>query len=96
MHLCPTLISIALGRLFAPADGWQDALRRELEGTTVHFIDEAWSKPHAVLVDLHQIPEKHRVVREKKKYYSALLKMYVAGCSCFGRLLGVGSRAASS
>jgi hypothetical protein len=59
------------------ADGWQDALRRELEGTTIHFIDDVWSKPHAVLVDLHQIPAKHRDTRTKAKYYQELFNMYV-------------------
>lgn len=60
--------------LLAMTDGWQDALRRELEGTTIHYIDKEWNKPHAVLVDLHQLPAKHRDAKVKAKYYKELFQ----------------------
>ena len=74
--LFPTAVSWCVPGycLFAIADGWQDALRRELEGTTIHFIDKDWSKPHAVLVDLHQLPAKHRDAKVKARYYKELFQ----------------------
>ena len=60
-------------------DGWRDKRGWELEGVNAAIVCKDMVTRNLV-IDLDQIPVKHRDASEKAKHITAVMRRYVAHC----------------